>query len=574
MAEHYTIHGRIDIKIEVEGQEVDCSAGLVSVETMCGIGKIASATVVLQDDPSSLALSDSDDFSIGKKMDISIGRDMDLGKIFSGVIIEKSLRMEQGGTEAVVKARHEAFRMTLERHFLCHEDKTDSELISEMAGDYGISAEVGDTKVRHEKLVQYNCSDWDFINMRAESAGLLLCTLPSGITAVAPDLSSEPVIKISNGYSLNKIQIRLNGRDRFKSVAAKAWNYSSGRMDSSEVPAGDYDTGQGTEKTCDLASKVGNTTRTVHLLSGQASPDAMEQFNASQTARLDLSRITGKLSAQGNNAVFPTDMVLLEGVGKCFDGSAFVSSVIQKYAESDWETTLGIGIQNVPFSLKYRDIDAEAADGAVPASYGLQIAVVEAIEGDPAGEERIKVKLMGYDTASVWARVALPDAGKERGCVFMPEVGDEVVVGFIGANPSESVVLGMFHNGSAASPFEKSDSNDIKGIVTREKLRLEFDDGKKNITIQTPGGNTIILSDDDGNVHIEDQNGNKVTLDSGGIIIDSAKDIALKAKGDLNLQGTNINLKADAQLAAKGSGSAEISSSGNTVVKGSIVQIN
>ena len=42
----------------------------------------------------------------------------------------------------------------------------------------------------------------------------------------------------------------------------------------------------------------------------------------------------------------------------------------------------------------------------------------------------------------------------------------------------------------------------------------------------------------------------------------------------MKAEGTNINLNANAQLVAKGSGSAEISSSGNTVVKGSLVQIN
>ena len=65
-----------------------------------------------------------------------------------------------------------------------------------------------------------------------------------------------------------------------------------------------------------------------------------------------------------------------------------------------------------------------------------------------------------------------------------------------------------------------------------------------------------------------------MTLSSDGILLDSAKDVSVKAKGDVKIEGTNITLSANAQLSAKGNGSAEISSSGNTVVKGSLVQIN
>ena len=197
-----------------------------------------------------------------------------------------------------------------------------------------------------------------------------------------------------------------------------------------------------------------------------------------------------------------------------------------------------------------------------------------ALEGDPQGEERIQVNLMGDESAPIWARVALPYAGDGRGLVFLPEIGDEVLVGFMDGNPSEAVVVGALHASGAASPTSKSDDNNIKGIVTREGIKLEFDEEKKHVVVETPGGNRITVSDDEGGILLEDQNGNKVTLGSDGIALDSAKDVSIKAKGDVKIEGTNIEASAKAQLTVKGSGSAEISSSGNTVVKGSIVQIN
>jgi hypothetical protein len=72
----------------------------------------------------------------------------------------------------------------------------------------------------------------------------------------------------------------------------------------------------------------------------------------------------------------------------------------------------------------------------------------------------------------------------------------------------------------------------------------------------------------------EDENQNKVTLSRDGISMESAKDIILKASGDIKIEGTNVEIKASAQLKSEGSAGAELSSSGSTVVKGSIVQIN
>ncbi len=570
----YRLSGYVSAGFKVDGNDVDCAAMLISVETSCSVARIATAKIVLVDHPSNLQESDGDSFPIGSQVEISLGRAGSQAVIFRGIVTDRSLELGPEGAQVVVTARHAAYKMTLERRFRSHEDQKDSDIISAVIGEYGIQADVADSAATHEKVVQYNCTDWDFVNMRAEAAGLILCTTPDGIVAAVPDLAAEPVVTFDRELSIIRLQVGVRGRDRFKSVNAEAWNYASREMDTSDADATANDTGQGTDKTADLASSMGNEARVLRLLSGQVTPDAMEQMATAQALRTGLSRITGKLTAVGYACVLPLDMVGLDGVGKRFEGAALVSTVIQRYSREGWETTLGLGLEDIPFHTRFTDIDAPGADGVMPPTHGLQSAIVEALEGDPQGEERIRVKLMGSDTTALWARVAIPYAGDGRGLVFLPEVGDEVIVGFMGGNPSEAVVLGSLHGSAAPPPCEKSDDNDIKTIVTREGVKIEFDDKKKHVVIETPGGNSITVSDDEKSVLVKDQNGNKVTLSSDGIVLDSAKDVAVKAKGDVNIEGTNVNLKANAQLAAKGSASAEISSSGNTVVKGSIVQIN
>ena len=174
----------------------------------------------------------------------------------------------------------------------------------------------------------------------------------------------------------------------------------------------------------------------------------------------------------------------------------------------------------------------------------------------------------------IWVRVATLDAGDKRGSFFRPEIDDEVIVGFINGNPNEAVILGMMNSSAKPAPLTASDNNHEKGFVTRSKIKFLFNDDKKSASLETPGGKKIILDDDAGVIHFEDENGNKVVADSGGITLDSPKDIILKATGDIRFEGMNISVKANAQFKAEGSAGAEISTSAVAVLKGSMVQIN
>ncbi len=138
------------------------------------------------------------------------------------------------------------------------------------------------------------------------------------------------------------------------------------------------------------------------------------------------------------------------------------------------------------------------------------------------------------DEQGVWARVATLDAGDQRGTVFRPEKDDEVVLGFFHADPAQPVVLGMLHSSAKAPPITPTDDNDEKGLVSRSKVALRFDDKKKVAILETPGGNRLTLSDDDGGIKLEDQNGNSIVLNRDGIALASGKKaVTIKAKSDL-----------------------------------------
>ena len=185
-----------------------------------------------------------------------------------------------------------------------------------------------------------------------------------------------------------------------------------------------------------------------------------------------------------------------------------------------------------------------------------------------------QVHTKDHEEQGIWARVASLDAGDNRGAFFRPEIDDEVIIGFINADPRQAVILGSLNSSSKPAPISATDDNHEKGFFTRSGMKILFDDDKKEVTIDTPNGNKIQLSEDQGSILVEDENGNKIQMNSDGIEIESIKDINISAQGDVNIEGLNVNAKANVQFAAEGSAGAELSAGGSTVVKGAIVQIN
>jgi uncharacterized protein involved in type VI secretion and phage assembly len=154
-------------------------------------------------------------------------------------------------------------------------------------------------------------------------------------------------------------------------------------------------------------------------------------------------------------------------------------------------------------------------------------------------------------------------------------VDDEVVVGFLNSDPRFGIILGKLHSSKNAAPITASNNNHEKGYVSRSEMKMVFDDDKKIITIETPGGHKAILNDEETSITLEDSNGNKLVMNQDGIEIESIKDFKIKAAKDIKGEADfNLELKAGANAKVEGSAGAELSSGAATAVKGSIVQIN
>ena len=181
---------------------------------------------------------------------------------------------------------------------------------------------------------------------------------------------------------------------------------------------------------------------------------------------------------------------------------------------------------------------------------------------DPDGLCRVKVRFPWYEnpTESYWARLAMPMAGKERGTVLIPEVGDEVLVAFEREDLRFPYILGSLWNGKDKPPLANDDGkNDKRILKSRKKHYLLFDDGARGVVELAHEKKRKITFDDDGFV-VQDELGNKVKVDS------NSGAMTIEAKGQLNIKAATITIEA--------TGTLELKASATLTIRGSLVNIN
>ena len=566
----------ITFKILIDGEEIPQTVQVLNIVVTKEVNRISLARIVIIDGDASeetFKVSSEALFVPGKKIEISAGYHMDDSLIFKGIVIKHSIKIRSNSTFLTIECKDEAVKMTIGRKSAYFYDSKDSDIFDQLIGEYGLESEIEDTAYEHKELVQFNSSDWDFIVSRAQANGKLCFVDDGKILIKEPGLSSEAVETVTFGSTILDFDGEIDARNQFSKVSAYSWN--QGDQEIVEVEAADPSVNLNGNLSSATLSEVIGLDNFELKNGGIMNETESQQWADSTMLYQQLAKTRGRVKFQGIPAVKPDTILNLQGVGDRFNGNIYITGVLHNIADGNWTVDAQFGLNPVWFSETF-EINTPPASGLLPAVKGLQYGVVSQLQDDPDGEDRILVKLpiVNASEQGIWCRLALLDAGDNRGSIFRPEIGDEVVIGFINEDPNNAIVLGMLNSSAKPAPIPGSDENNEKGFVTRSEMKLLFDDDKKSITIETPAGKKVILDEDAGVITIEDENKNVITLDSNGIVIESAGNIEMKAKKDVTIEGMNINLKASAQLKAEGSAGVEVSSSATAVLKGSLVQIN
>ena len=220
---------------------------------------------------------------------------------------------------------------------------------------------------------------------------------------------------------------------------------------------------------------------------------------------------------------------------------------------------------------------------------------------DPKKKGRVQVKMnwQSGDMKTSWIRVMTPDAGSSdsvssnRGMVFIPEKGDQVLVGFRHNNPNRPFVLGSLFNGKSGGGG--GSDNKTKSITTRSGNTVSLNDADKSITISDPSGSQVLLDGKENilmssktsinltvgsssitinkegkitieGVEIEVKSSGSISNTSSKVTISGAEEVAINGKNSTNINGASVNVS--------GNATTNVSSSGTTVIDGTIVKIN
>jgi len=161
---------------------------------------------------------------------------------------------------------------------------------------------------------------------------------------------------------------------------------------------------------------------------------------------------------------------------------------------------------------------------------------------DPMNQGRVQVSFDFASTGSyAWLRVLTPNAGssqvvsQNRGMVFIPEKGDQVMIGFEYGDPNRPYVMGsLFHGKNGKGGGQ---DNAEKSIITKSGIRIVFNDESRSLHIEDPSGNTW---DMDGNGNINVTAPYQITFNSENIVFNASKDITSNAGNSVGIRAANL----------------------------------
>lgn len=587
--------GVISYEIMVNGSAIPGDYQVFKVSCDFALNTIPKALITLLDgNPSSenFAISTSASFVPGSEISIKAGYNGVTSLIFSGVVSKQVIRVDnQHGPVLDVECRNKAIKLALGRKSQAWTKTKDSDALSALISAAGLSADVSATTVVHEELVQYYASDWDFLVMRAEMNSQVVNVSNAKLSVMSPVSQTQSALTITYGDDVYAFHAELNAVTQLNQVKASSWDYANQQL-LSESAANDLP-GPGNLSSKKLAGVI-NLAEFELQTSAAVASGQLSAWAKAQMLKSELSKIRGMVRVQGRSQITPGMYLTLDGFGTRFDGVHLVSAVHHELEHGNWMCEYRFGM---PFEwfVETHAVQAAPAAGLLPGIAGIFNATVKQIDNDPDNEYRIlvEVALFNDKQQGLWARLTNFYSTNGQGAFFLPEVGDEVILGFLNQDPRYPVILGSVYSqkNKPYSEFVPNAENSMKGIVSKKELRILFNDKDQILSIVTPNNNTMVFDDKNGTIKIEDQNSNSMLMSSSGIAIKSPKSISIEAQqtvtikgntgvtvqssaGDVSTSAINIKENANMEFAAQGSTTASVKGGMQLTLQAAMVMIN
>ncbi|GAA1720457.1 VgrG-related protein [Streptomyces yatensis] len=538
--------------------------------------------------------------------------------LLTGSVTALEVEIDDTGTFTVVRGLDESHRLFRGRQVASYQNMTLADICVRVARRAGLKpgkVDVAGPVLEH--VAQPNISDWEFLRGLAEEAGAQVYVTDGRLHLAkpteaggAPDTSAraarDPLV-LEMGDNLLRCRAGVSAAEQVSTVEVRGWDVKT-----KQPLVGRADAGKAA--TLDLGVTAAEVARPF----GEASfvvSDAPygHQAQVDQAAKALAARIAGSFAEleaviRGNPEVRAGGAVTLAGVGKPFEGRYTVTSSRHVFdpvrGYETWVTVSGQQERSL-FGLTGGGSGGGGAETATRCS-GLANGTVTDTK-DPDGLGRVKVRFpwLSDEYASDWARTAQA-GGTGGGEAFIPEVGDEVLIGFEQGHLDRPYVLAGLYNGKDRPGQGQGASGQGQGLGPQrgqgdgqETAAVDPTSGAVNKrAFGSRGGNKLELLDaangpqgvrlvtGDGKLRINlDRKGTAIVVHSDGTVeIEAKEQVSIKAgsgvsldagDGTLELGGATVKLTARGGVQVDGgNGQVKLSTGGAVEVRGNQVAVS
>ena len=432
---------------------------------------------------------------LGKKISLSYWQYGSENQVFSGIVTGLKNRKESGYGKLVITGHSPSILLENGRADRSFEQLSLSQIVKEIGVNYPqegkIHAEEQELNVRRvlPYTVQSQESDFGFIQRLAMRYGEYFYY--NGKELIFGN-KAEAVLELSEGRELIELEFELGLRAQgFSGLAYDAEKGESIQHNAQEVQTEWKE--NALQAVAVQASKqlFGNAPKSV-FSGSEKSQELEEMLLKEKENRESLIWVRGR--SRDSRLKNGSRAKLTDINGRAMETYRIVE--IRHYYNGDEYYNEFVGVSDV-LHPPYQD------SGAFPKSHEQMGRVVE--NADPLGLGRVRVQMMWQEAGSEktpWIRLLQPHSGSGKGFYFVPEIGEEVLVGFQGGNAEKPYVIGTQYNGKEKSGYADKENN-IKAVHTRSGNRLLLNDETGDVSLESQKGQTIAIFYGNGNIEIK-----------------------------------------------------------------------
>ncbi|MGH8974434.1 MAG: VgrG-related protein [Acidimicrobiia bacterium] len=602
MPERPDEHRRALVSIKVAGSPLSDAGLRALAEVRVEQSLHVADAFTLRFNDHDLALIGGKTFDLGMEVEVGVDVNGVVTRLMTGEVTALSAELDglhqQQFVVAGLDRRHRLARGVKVRTFV---NQTDGAAITTIARDYGLRVSADSTPGVHDYLLQCG-TDYEFVGERARVCGFDWWVQDQTLHFKRP-VASGPAPEVTWGSGLRRFKLRLSSAESASEAIVRGWNPVTQEALVGTAPMAGA-RGAGVELATDASlvkDRVGKGPQKFPAKRFAWGAPVKDQGEAKALATALAHRATSEQAVAkgetlGNPKLRPGVSVSIKGVADALCGTYLLTRV---------EHILGA---DRPYLTRFEsggEADHTLVDllggsgpraGTLPGPTLGSSLVVGLVTNntDPDKLGRVKVKFPGLAATeeSAWARVVSTGAGGGRGLQVVPDVNDEVLVGFEHGDVRRPLVLGGLWSSKNAHP-EHTTKGAKGGAVWQTKAGhlLTMSDGESaaeryiRLALHT-GTTSLRLGEDKSALDVEKDlavNGgaaitigakNDVTIEANTItlkarnklILEGKAGVDIKSSGPVQVQGVNVELKGQAKVAVQGGAMAEL--------KGGIVKIN